>query len=140
MDIAALDDLDDFTFEPTAWDLAMSIGVVVEPDSDRAALDELADATLVWAGEDVLAPLIDQAARRLWAGELEASVREGLVQLAEKPDWSSGAAAAIQELDLKSGRSDVAREVVCHLAMQLGQADQPFCACLCCIDEELEGL
>jgi hypothetical protein len=141
MDIADLDELDDdFTFEPSGWDLAMSIGLGVQPESDRDALDELADATLVWADEDVLAPLIGEAARRLWDSDLEASVREGLAQLADKPDWSAAAAVAVEDLDARAGRAEVAREVVCHLAMQLGQADQPFCACLCCIDEELERL
>ena len=53
-------------------------------------------------------------------------------------DWSSSAAAGIRDLDLNSARSEVAREVVCHLAMQLGQADQPLVACLCCLDEQIE--
>jgi hypothetical protein len=90
-----MDDLldvdDDFTFEPTAWDLAMTIGLTVDPEADRAALDELADATLVWASDEVLEPLTDTAVLRLWDGELESMVREGLEHLASLPDWSAAA-------------------------------------------------
>lgn len=132
-------DLDEIPFEPTAWDLALSIGLIVDPDSDREALDELADAMLVWADEDVLTPLADEAVRRLWDSDLQASIREGLVRLADEPDWASAASAAVEDLDLKAMRSEIAREVVCHLGMQLGQADEPLLACLCCIDEEVDG-
>jgi hypothetical protein len=138
-----MDDLldfdDDFTFEPTAWDLAMNIGLRVDPETDRAALDELADAMLVWASDDVLEPLTDVSLLRLWDGELESMIREGLEHLASRPDWSAAAQAAIEALDRDAGSSEVGREVIRHLAMQLGQADQPLFACLCCIDEQLEA-
>jgi hypothetical protein len=135
MDVPELDEL---TFRPTTWDLAMSIGLIAEPETDRGALAELADAMLVWADETLLDSLTDAALPRLWDGEIEAAVREGLVRVAEKPEWSAAASEAIEALDGDSGRSEIAREVVRHLAMQLGQADQPFFACLCCIDDGLE--
>src|SRR4051795_8141731 len=124
-----MDDLldldDDFTFEPTAWDLAMAIGLRVDPDADRAALDELADAMLVWASDDVLEPLTDAALLRLWDGELESMVREGLEPLASLPDWSAAAQAAIEALDRDAGSSEGGRGGVRHLAMQLRPAEQP---------------
>jgi hypothetical protein len=135
MDVRELDD--DLTFEPTTWDLAMSIAPGVDPESDRDALDELADAMLVWADEPLLQALTDAALPAIWDGELEGMVREGLAALSD-PAWAPAARRSIEALDLQSGRSQIAGEVVRHLAMQLGQADQPFFACLCCIDETLE--
>ena len=123
MDVPELDDL---TFKPTTWDLAMSIGLMADPETDRDALDELADAMLVWADEKLLDSLTDAALPLLWDSEIEAAVREGLVRLAEDAEWSEGASESIEALDVDSGRSEIAREVVRHLAMQLGQADQPI--------------
>ena len=60
-----LDLLDDFVFEPTAWDLAFSLGIGVDPETDPPVLDELADAMLMWAPEPTLerltAPALDSA-------------------------------------------------------------------------------
>ncbi len=64
--------LDDFVFEPTPWDLAFSIGIGVDPETDRAALDELADAMLMWAPEPTLERLTGPALDALWDDELAA--------------------------------------------------------------------
>lgn len=128
-------------FEPTEWDLAMSIGLRVDVESDREALDELADAMLVWAADSTLDPLTDEAMIRLWDDELEADIRTGLNRVgAIDAEWSAAASRAITDLDATRGRSQIAREVVRHLAMQLGNADQPLFACLCCIDDVLDTL
>jgi hypothetical protein len=66
-------------------------------------------------------------------------VREGLVGLADKDDWRDGATSALAEFDLDPPRSEVARQVVRHLAMQLGACDQGPFFCLCCVDERLVG-
>ena len=73
--------LDDFVFEPTPWDLAFSIGIGVDPETDRAALDELADAMLMWAPEPTLERLTGPALEALWDDDLPRWIREGLVRL-----------------------------------------------------------
>ncbi|MFL5962280.1 MAG: hypothetical protein ACJ757_05240 [Gaiellaceae bacterium] len=136
MDGADLDLLlDDFVFEPNAWDLATDMWIGVDPETDRPALDELADAMLVWAQGRELERLTDEAIERLWEGELEGMIRDGLVRLAGQDGWERGAAAALAEFDRDPPRSEVAREVVRHLAMQLGSADHPVFFCLCCVEE-----
>jgi hypothetical protein len=131
-------ELDELTFEPTDWDLAMSIWLMVDEDSDRAALDELADAMLVWAKEETLDELTKDALAHLWEEELEEAIREGLTRASADPEWSRAASRACQALDEHGEDSEIAHETVRHLAMQLGQEDQPFFACLCCIDDGLE--
>ena len=131
-------ELDELTFEPSAWDLAMSIGLMADEETDRVALDELADAMLVWAEEETLDRLTKDALEHLWEEELEEVIREGLARVGEDPDWSRPASHARQALDEHGKNSEIAHEVVRHLAMQLGQADQPIFACLCCIDDGLE--
>jgi hypothetical protein len=138
MDDADLDLLlDDFVFEPNAWDFAVDLRIGVDPETDRAALDELADAMLVWAQGPELERLTDEAVERLWDAELEGMVREGIVRLSSQDGWEQGAAAALAEFDRDPPRSEVAREVVRYLAMQLGGADHPVFFCLCCIEEGL---
>src|SRR5436309_4971609 len=113
MDDAELDLLlDDFVFEPNGWDFAMSIGIGVDPETDRAALDELADAMLVWAEGVELERLTDEAVERLWDDELELLVRGGIVRLAAEEDWRKAATAALAEFDRDPRRSEIAREVV----------------------------
>jgi hypothetical protein len=129
--------LDDYVFEPNAWDFAVAIGIGIDPETDRPALHELADAMLVWAEGPDLERLTDAAVRRVWDAELEGMVRDGLVRLSGEDDWEQGAAAALAEFDRDPPRSEVAREVVRYLAMQLGSADHPVVFCLCCIEEEL---
>ena len=129
--------LDDFAFEPSAWDLATCVGVGIDPDTDPPALDELADAMLVWAGGPLLERLTDEAVGRIWDAELEGMVREGLVRLCGLDGWEQGAVAALAEFDRDPPRSEVAREVVRHLAMQLGSEDHPVFFCLCCIEDAL---
>jgi hypothetical protein len=137
MDDAVRNAMDDFVFEPAAWDLAMSVGIGVDPETDREALDELADAMLVWADGPELERLTDAAVERLWAPGLEGMVRDGLVRLASKPGWEAGAADALAEFDRAPRAAEVSREVVRNLAQQLGQADHPVFFCLCCIEEAL---
>lgn len=130
--------LGDYVFEPSAWDIATSVGVGVDPETDRPALDELADAMLVWAQGPVLERLTDEAVERIWGAELEGMVREGIVRLTDEDGWEQGAAAALAEFDRDPPGSEVGREVVRHLAMQLGGADHPVFFCLCCVEEGLE--
>ena len=130
-----LDLLDDSDFEPTAWDLAMAIWIGVDADDDRAALDELADAMLVWAEGPELERLTDEALARLWVGELEQWIREGLVRVAADEGWERAAAAALVEFDRDPRQAEVSREVVRHLAMQLGGTDHPVFFCLDCLDD-----
>jgi hypothetical protein len=129
--------LDDYVFEPDAWDFAISIGIGIDPETDPPALDELADAMLVWTQGAVLERLTDEAVERVWDDELEGMVREGIVKLSGQDGWEAGAAAALAEFDRDPRRSEVAREVVRNLAMQLGSSDHPVFFCLCCIEEML---
>jgi hypothetical protein len=129
--------LDDFVFEPSSWDFAVSMGIGTDPETDREALDELADAMLVWAQGPELERLTDEAVERIWDAELEGMVREGIVCLSGSDGWEEGAAAVLAEFDRDPPRSEVAREVVRHLAMQLGSADHPVFFCACCIEEAL---
>jgi hypothetical protein len=134
-ELELLDD-DDFVFEPTAWDLAMAIGLRVEVDADRRALDELADAMLVWADDDESERLTDIAVTAMWNVELADEIRQGLGRAAELGDeWKPAARAVIDELGRTGARAEVVRAVVQHLAMQLSQEDHPWFFCVCCIDE-----
>jgi hypothetical protein len=137
-ELERLDD-DDFVFEPTAWDLAMAIGLLFDNDADRVvALDELADAMLVWADDDESERLTDEAVAAIWNDELAREIDRGLRRVAELGDeWEPAATVALQELARVSSRAEVVRAVVQHLAMQLSQADHPPFFCVCCIDELL---
>ena len=137
MSEAELDLLDDFVFEPTAWDLAFSIGIGVDPEADGAALDELADAMLMWAPEPTLERLTDPALDGLWNDELEGWIREGLVRVAADDGWERAAAAALAEFERAPRAAEVSREVVRDLAMQLGSADHPVFFCLDCHNESV---
>jgi hypothetical protein len=128
--------LDDDVFEPDAWDFAVSVGIGIDPETDPPALDELADAMLVWAKGPEFERLTDEAVERIWDAELEGMVRDGLVGLSGQGGWEEGAGKALAEFDRDPPRSEVAREVVRYLAMQLGGAEHPF-FCLCCIEETL---
>jgi hypothetical protein len=128
--------LDDFVFEPNGWDFAVSIGIGIDPETDLPALDELADAMLVWAEGPELERLTDEAVERIWDAELEGMVRDGLVGLSGQDGWEEGSAKALAEFDRDPPRSEVAREVVRHLAMQLAGSEHPF-FCVCCIEEAL---
>jgi hypothetical protein len=129
--------LDDYVFEPNSWDFAVSMGIGIDPETDRVALDALADAMLVHMEGSELERLTDEAVERIWDAELEGMVRDGIVQLSGQDGWEQGAAVALAEFDLDPPRSEVAREVVRHLAMQIGSADHPVFFCLCCIEEAL---
>ncbi len=127
---------DDFVFEPNDWDIAMAIGLAVQPDEDRAALDELADAMLVWAEGPELEELTDRTVDRLWSDDLADGIREGFDRVGAMGDeWATACEAARAEFDRRAGRSAVSRSVVQELAMQLGHLDVPFLFCLCCLDE-----
>jgi hypothetical protein len=129
--------LDDYVFEPDAWDFAISIGIGIDPETDPPALDELADAMLVWTQGTELERLTDEAVERIWDDELEGMVREGIVRLSSSDGWEAGAAAALAEFDRDPPRSEVVREVVRNLALELGGSDHPVFFCLCCIEEML---
>jgi hypothetical protein len=127
---------DDFLFEPTAWDLASAIGLEADADSDRVALDELADAMLVWADSAETEQLTDRAVEALWSKELEEAIREGLERVAALGDeWASACGTALVALDQSGRGAPVTRAVVQHLAMQLGSADHPVFFCLDCLDQ-----
>ncbi len=132
--------LDDFVFEPTPWDLAFSIGIGVEPETDRAALDELADAMLMWAPEPTLERLTGPALDALWDDELAGWIRDGLVRLAGEEGWEQGAAAALAEFDRAPRAAAVSREVIRSLASQLGSADHSAFFCLDCLNESLSDV
>jgi hypothetical protein len=127
---------DDYVFEPNAWDFAVSLGIRLDPETDPPALDGLVDAMLVWADGPELERLTDEALERIWDAELEGMVREGIVQLSGEDGWEQNAVAVLAEFDRDPPCSEVAREVVRYLAMQVGGADHPF-FCLCCIEEAL---
>jgi hypothetical protein len=129
--------LAEFVFEPTPWDLAFSIGIGVEPETDRVALDELADAMLVWAPEPTLERLTRPALDALWSDELACWIREGLVRLSGNDGWEKGATAALVEFDRAPKAAAVSHEVIRSLAMQLGSADHPVFFCLDCLNESL---
>ncbi len=135
-----LDLLDDFVFEPTAWDLAFSIGIGVDPETDRVALDELADAMLMWAPEPTLERLTGPAVEALWDEELARWIREGLVRLSGEDGWEKGASAALAEFDRAPRAAAVSREVIRSLASQLGSADHPVFFCLDCLNESLSDV
>jgi hypothetical protein len=133
-----VDDDADFVFEPTSWDLAMSIGLVVDEERERAALDELSDAMLVWAEGPEVDRLTDEAVERIWSAELEESIRDGLLGLAAgEAEWRAAATAALIEFDRCPRRSEVARAVVQRLAMDVSQRDHPPLFCVCCLDLEV---
>ncbi len=125
------------SWDPTDWDLAMAIALGVEPDSDREALDELADAMLVWADEEA-DRLTPAAVERLWDDELESDIRCGLERVAGLgADWCRAAARARTQLDADPRQAPITRAVVQHLAVQLSEDDHPPFFCTCCIEEGL---
>jgi hypothetical protein len=143
-DLELLDDrfddcFDDIVFEPNEWDMAMAIGIGVDLETDRDALDELADAMLVWLHGPELERLTDAAVERLWSEELQQLIHDGLVRLGEKDDWRTGVAAALAAFEREPRRAEVTREVVRHLAMQLGQEDTPIFFCLDCLNEAVSA-
>ena len=129
---------DDFSFQPTPSDLAMAVGLVPD-ETDRKALDELADAMLVWAEGPEVERMIDEAVERIWTEELACEIRDGLLRLAfdEEEDWHSAASAALERFDRCPPVSEIAREVVVRFAMDLAQNDHPPLFCACCLDEAI---
>ncbi len=127
---------DDFCFPPTAWDLAMAIGLQAEED-DRTALGALTDAMLVWAEGPEVERLTDDAVERIWTVDLATGIRDGLLRVAahEEEDWRAAGRQALAEFDRSPQKSEVARAVVQQLAMQLSQNGHPPLFCACCIDE-----
>src|SRR5437867_11737616 len=119
-------DLDDEeTFDPTAWDLAMAIRLGVDPDAHREALDELADAMLVWADEEA-DRLTPAAVSLLWNEELEADIRSGLERVAGRgEEWERAAAEALDEFERDPRQAAITAAVVQDLAAQLSQEDHP---------------
>src|SRR6059058_492036 len=131
----AFESEDDFVFEPSGWDLASTVGLCVDPETDREALDELADAMLVCAEDPEADRLALEAAAALWNDELVQAIREGLARVRDLgAEWLPAADSALEELDLLGCRAEIAREVAAHLAMQLSHLDHPWTFCVCCID------
>jgi hypothetical protein len=127
---------EDFVFEPTAWDLAMAIGLALEGEAERAALEELADAMLVWADDDESERVTDRAVAAIWTDELRGAIREGLGRVARLGDeWVPAATSALEELERTAERAEVARAVVQRFAMQRSQEDHPSRFCVCCLDD-----
>jgi hypothetical protein len=135
IDFDALDD-EEFVFEPTPEDLAMAIGLVPDPEADRAPLDELADAMVVWAEGPAVERLTSAAVEAIWSTELQESVTDGLRRVARQgDDWAPAAERALAELECGPTKAAVTRAVVERLAMDLGSIDVPLFICLCCVDE-----
>ena len=136
-DLAELDaDDDELGLEPTAGDVATMLRIGVDPEQDRAALGELADAMLVWAGGRRVRRLAERAASALWNDELDGLVRDGLEQVAGKgPEWATVVPELRAGLERDGPRSELARAIVEDLAMQLSSHDQPVFFCTCCLDE-----
>jgi hypothetical protein len=128
-------DLDELTLEPTIWDLAVAIGL--EPDeSERPALEELGDAMLVHAAEDVLDVLTPPAVDGLWSSELEQSIRDGLGELVARDDeWTRPARQALASFQRDGPRAEITAEVVRRLAWHLSAGDLPPFHCLGCLEE-----
>lgn len=130
-----MDESDDW--DPTTWDLATAIRLGVDPEKDREALDELADAMLVWA-DDEADRLTPAAVERLWDDELEADIRSGLERVAGLGDeWRRAAAKALAEFDRGPTDAAITRAVVQDLAAQLSQEDHPWFFCTGCLEEGL---
>ncbi|HVU76704.1 MAG TPA: hypothetical protein VHC67_03915 [Gaiellaceae bacterium] len=123
-------------FAPTAWDLAVAMGIGVDAEADRQALTDLADAMLVGLDGPELERLAERAIGELWSDELEEAIGEALAELRTSDGWEEAVGAAEGELRRDGCRAEVCREVACHLAMQLGQEDlpEPF-FCLHCFEE-----
>ena len=128
-------ELDDFVFEPTTWDLAFAIGL--EPDeSDRPALEELGDALVVHAGDDLLAELTPRAVEQLWSRELEQYLRGGLGELVDRGDeWTRPAAEALSSLERDGPGAEITTEVVQLLALRLSTGDLPPFHCFDCLED-----
>jgi hypothetical protein len=138
MDEEQLLEDEDYAFEPTAFDLAMAIGIAADPEADRAALEELADALFVWAEDGVVEPLTTTAIERVWCADLASAIRDGLQRLVEKGDeWEVAASAALQALGVEGDRAEIARAVVQQLAIDLSHQEHPPFPCVCCIDESM---
>jgi hypothetical protein len=129
---------DDFVFEPSAWDLAMCIRLGVELETDRPALDELADAMLVWADDAESERLTDVAVERLWSDELRDDIRAGLERVAAQgPEWRQSCDEALAALERAPREAPVTRAVVQELAWHLSSLDHPPFFCTCCVEEGL---
>jgi hypothetical protein len=139
LDDDGFDDDDDFVFEPTAWDLAFAIGLEPDPETDRPALDELADAMLVWMHGPRLEALTSAAVEAIWEDELEGMIRSGLQQLRGKEEWRAGAEAALIELAREPRAAEVSREVVRYLAQQLSNLDTPVFFCVDCLADAIRA-
>jgi hypothetical protein len=123
-----------------AWGLAVAIGLMPDEEQDRPALDELADAMLVWADEEALDAVTTKAVEQVWGDELAGEIRAPLDLLTADDYWAADARRALEELDRVGPASAIARAVVQFVAQQLGNLDQGFSFCLCCLDELVQRL
>jgi len=132
------DDEEDWQFVPEPWDIAMTFGVGGDPEADRAALDELADAMLMWARGPELEELTTRSIAAVWSEELEGQIRSGLRAAAELgDDWRPSVEAATAAFEQDPKGSPVTRAAVQRLAWDLGSQDASPFFCLCCIDERV---
>ncbi|MFL5928542.1 MAG: hypothetical protein ACJ77E_16545 [Gaiellaceae bacterium] len=127
------DELEEFVFEPDAWDFAIEIGMTLDLEPDAAVLEDLSDAMLVWATGPELERLTDGAVEGIWDHELEALVREGIERVGTRDGWEAAAAAALVEFDRDPRASEVGREIVRYLASQVGGGGYGFVLCLDCL-------
>jgi hypothetical protein len=135
----ALDLLDEeIAFEPTAWDLASAIGICVDDRTDRHALEELADAMLVWMDDGPeLEHLTSTAMSAMWSEELEVMIVAGLTRLCREDDWRAAAQAALAEFESDARGAEVSKEVIRDLALELAGNDAPALFCLHCLEEHI---
>jgi hypothetical protein len=131
--MVGMDDGD--TWDLTPWDLASAIRLGLDLEKDRSALDELADAMLVWADSEA-DRLTPAAVTRLWDDELEAEIPSGLDRVAEHgDDWARAAAAVPVEFE-----RDPRGAAITHaqeLAQEVSSRDHPWFVCTGCLEEGL---
>ena len=139
MDGQSQDVDDDLVFEPSGWDMAVDMGIRLDRETDGEALDELADAMLLWLEGPTLEALTDVAVGRIWSDDLEATIRRGLARLAGRQNWRAAVERALAEFDLDPKTAEVSRDVVCHLAMELSQTSAPVFFCADCLEEQISN-
>jgi hypothetical protein len=119
-----------------AWWLAMELDLDVDLGELRPAFDELADAMLVWVDDPELERITVPALEAIWTSALQSSIEAGLVELGEHSgSWRKEATRALADLRRRGRASEIAFAVAQTLALHLGNEDQPFGLCVCCLDE-----
>ena len=117
--------------------LASAIALSTEP-GDRPALDELGDAMLIWASDDVVDRLMPAALDAVWDAELEQDIRKGLDRVGARSDWGGSVEAARADLDARGRDSAIARAIVQDIAREIGREGVSTFFCACCLEESIE--